>query len=256
VKEEIILKQNNQTYFRFEVTNFIIQNNLPFNFADKFAKFLKQLLQTHTVDALQNFSVNTKHITRIASQCIGPSLQEKYLKMLSQTFFSLSLDEGSVKGSIEYLNVSARFFDTDSSERTVTKLLGVLQLNGSSEGKTLYDLVESFLFNGPDGKLRKEKLIGIATDHGSNMISSKAIDGKGVTNRFKADLPYLIIIHDFCHALNLVLEQCLEAFPTEFTKIISKIASIFSRSPNKTARLIKDKIAGQTSDNDSEKYQK
>ena len=231
-----LTKNNNQITFRFEVTNFIIQNNLPFNFAENFSAFLKKLLQDYTPDALLQFSIKNKHVTNIASKCIASSIQERYLKTLKSTFFSLALDEGSMKGTIEYLNISARFFDKDDSERTVTKLLAVIQLDGSKTGKTLYDLVQAFLFTGSDGKERKKKLMGIATDHGSNMISAV---NAAVTNRFQSDLPYIIVVHDFCHALNLILEDCIKSYPMEFQKIVRNISSMFSRSPSRTANFKK-----------------
>jgi len=235
-------KISNQINYRFEITNFIIKNNLPFSFAEKFGPFLQKLLQEFTLDSLLQFSVRTKHITKIASQCIASTIQEKYLQTLKHTFFSLAIDESSMKGTTEYLNISARFFDQEDSERTVTKLLGVIQLDGSKTGKTIYDLVEGFLFTGLEGKERKKKLMGIATDHGSNMISSV---GAGVTNRFQSDLPYLVITHDFCHALSLILEDCIQSFPTEFQDIVKNISSMFSRSPSRAAnfkRLIKEEF--------------
>ena len=233
-KEPNLPKCNNQFYFRFQITNFIIQNNLPFSISDKISKFIKLLIDTHTPISLSNFTVNPKHVNRIISKCFGPSIKESYLSKLKETFFSISLDEGSIKGNVEYLAVSARFFETESDERTVTKLLDLIQLEGCTKGKTLYDLIESSLFSGNEGKERKKNLMGISTDHTSNMISGK---DKGLTNRFEKDLPHLVVVHDICHALNLVLESCIESFPKDIKKIVSDIASMFSRSPQHTSKF-------------------
>lgn len=244
--EPELLIQNNQIYFRFQVTNFILQNNLPFKFADEFAKFLTLLFKTHDFESLSKFNLNKKHITKIANQCIGPHVQNSYLKKLEDTFFSISLDEGSIQGRIEYLMITARFFETNDSERTTTKLLSVLELEGSRTGETLHKFVENFLFTGFQGRKRKNNLIGIATDHAPNMISER---DAGITNRYFQELPYLVITHDLCHALNLVFENAVEAFPNKYRRIVTKIASAFSRSPNKTANFktfIKEVIKNKT----------
>jgi len=86
--------------------------------------------------------------------------------------------------------------------------------------------------------------MGIATDHGSNILVISSVDA-GVTNRFQSDLPYLVITHDFCHALSLILEDCIKSFPTEFQDIVKNISSMFSRSPSRAAnfkRLIKEEF--------------
>jgi len=95
--EPELLIQNNQIYFRFQVTNFILQNNLPFKFADEFAKFLTLLFKTHDFESLSKFNLNKKHITKIASQCIGPHVQNSYLKKLEDTFFQSHLTKVQFK---------------------------------------------------------------------------------------------------------------------------------------------------------------
>ena len=90
------------------------------------------------------------------------------------------------------------------------------------------------MFSGLEGQIRRRNLIGIATDGSSNMISKK---DKGVTNRFQQDLPYLLVTHDFCHCFNLILQSCIDKFPTKYVKMVKQIVSVFSQSPQKTAIL-------------------
>ena len=66
------------------------------------------------------------------------------------------------------------------------------------------------MFSGLNGALRLKKLMGISTDHASNMISKK---DAGLTNRLSIEVPHLVVVHDLCHAMNLVLASCIESFP-------------------------------------------
>ena len=66
------------------------------------------------------------------------------------------------------------------------------------------------------------------------MISSK---GAGAANRLKVDYPHIIITHDICHAINLVLEHALESFPQEYIAGLSPLVKSITNSPLKTSQL-------------------
>jgi len=53
------------------------------------------------------------------------------------------------------------------------------------------------LFMGPNSEKFKKNFVGICTDHASNMIS---YGNAGLSNRLKADFPYIFTTHDYCHA--------------------------------------------------------
>jgi len=164
--------RNNKYQFRFEVTSFLIQNNLPFDLSDKLSAFISTLVQKFTSDELSIFTVDRNHISDIAGSCLGPFFQQSYLNLLKNTPFSLSLDEGSIKGNTEYLAVNARYLETSTSLHTTTKLIAMIQLEGSKTGETLYNLLVSLLFTGSDGEMRKKMCLGNCTDGAANMISS------------------------------------------------------------------------------------
>jgi len=131
------------------------------------------------------------------------------------------LDEGSLKGSSEYLAISARYLENSTSFITTTKLISLIQLEGSKTGETIYNLLVSLLFTGEDGKLRKNNCLGICTDGASNMISAGTAS---LTSRLKTIIPNLVVIHDFCHIFNLFLKDCTKQhFPKEYVKIVNNI---------------------------------
>jgi len=231
--------RNNKYQFRFEVASFLIQNNLPFNLSDKLSAFISTLAQKFTSDELSIFTVDRNHISDIAGSCLGPFFQQSYLNLLKNTPFSLSLDEGSIKGNTEYLAVNARYLETSTSLHTTTKLIAMIQLEGSKTGETLYNLLVSLLFTGSDGEMRKKMCLGICTDGAANMISS---GNSSLTSRLEEIFPQIISIHDFCHVFNLILKDCInEHFPEEYIKVVKNFCNKFANSP-KQCSLLKQQI--------------
>lgn len=117
-----------ETRLSFDIASFIIQNNLPFSIAEKLCSFISQLAMDFPPEDLCSIEVNRKQISKLASKTIGPEIQSKYLKILEDSPYSISIDEGSLKGTIEYLAISATFFDNSSSVESKTRIIGVLPL--------------------------------------------------------------------------------------------------------------------------------
>lgn len=94
------------------------------------------------------------------------------MKILEDTPYSISVDEGN-KGKANYLVISAGYFNSPKETKTTTQLLGLIELSDSSTGLNLYELVNDFLFKGDEGLQRRNNLMGISTDHATNMISAQ-----------------------------------------------------------------------------------
>jgi len=124
------LKFNLQYSYRFELMKFIMKEKLPFEFAEKFTIFLKDLLLSYKAKDLSNFTTSRKNIANMIL-CIGQLYKAKYLKIFESTPFSIAIDEGSTKMSESYLAVNARFMIGNDSVETKTKLLGLIKLGNS-----------------------------------------------------------------------------------------------------------------------------
>ena len=233
--------RNSQPYFRMQIADFVLQNNLAFDVVEDLMKLIKELITRHDLASLRSFTMNRNLMSNIAGTYARSYIQSKLLKRLTKTPFSISVDEGSVKSRIEYLSIYARFFNSDEDTQTVTRLIGLIQMGENSTGEELYSKIHKFLFSGPDGEQRLQCCLGISSDGASNMISK--LD-KGAATRLKAENPHMVVVHDFCHALNLVLKDSLKTFPNSYLAIINDITSFFSRSPQRTARL--RRIAGRS----------
>jgi hypothetical protein len=224
-------KKDNVEYFRFEISNFIVQNNLPFSLCERLASFIQSLVHTHSNSTLLSFTANRKHVTGYISDAIAPLLKEKYFKILETSPFSISIDEGCAKGNVQYLAVNARFLPHTESVKTKTKLIGLIAMGTSSSGKTVFDEVYKLLFSDKEGaERRKQNFIGISTDATSAMISKKEA---GATNRLLSQFEQLIVVHDYCHALNLVLEKSVLSFPEYYFTMVKKIVASFHIRPKR-----------------------
>ena len=175
------LTEFDQSYFKFILTSFIIKNNLRFSLANNLSKLVHMLLETYDARALQTYALDRKEASLIARECIGSFLQKRYLVYLESSPFSISLDEGLVKGNTEYLATAVRYYQDSSVLSTKTSLLALLELKGSSTGETLFGLVFDLLFRGSEAQQTMKNFMAIASDKAAKMISR---GHAGATNRF------------------------------------------------------------------------
>jgi len=202
--------------------------------------FAKNIANNFYSKDLNEVTGNRNHTVSFTI-AIGTVLQSRYLQILGDQPYSIAIDAGTAEGNEEYLAISARYFESEEAMTTRTTLLGLLPFHGSTSGEVIHKMLMKFLFDGPSGELRKRNLIGISTDHASNMISG---GNAGATERLQKDIPHLVVTHDLCHAFNLIVEHCLESFPHEYRNIVSEISTRFSMSPLQAAQLktyLKDK---------------
>jgi len=212
--------------YQFEITGFLMRNSLPFKLAPNLNRLIKQIVSIHSLTDLKNSSITREKASEIAGDIIGPTIKNKLLADLKKSLYSISIDEAIIQKT-EYLAINARYLENDESIQTVTKLIALVDLGKSCTGETLYNAIANLLFTGDGSEERKQNLIGISCDGASKMIST---GDKSVTSRLKKEIPHLIGIHDICHALNLVLDRCLDSFPVDYRKIIETISKTFSHS--------------------------
>jgi len=113
-----------ETLLKFEMTRFLITHNLPFLLAKDLADFIKKVGNKFNKTTIEETAIYNKQITHIAKNCLANTLQEKYLKLLEKSPFSISIDEGQDKSGKAFLAISARFFPEKTSNRPISKFLG------------------------------------------------------------------------------------------------------------------------------------
>jgi hypothetical protein len=232
-KEKITEKRSCKSNYKLQITAFLLKNNLPFKLAAKLDDFFKRLLDDFPPRLITSYNITREDASEIANEHIGRVLKNKLLADLERTYFSISIDEATIQKT-EYLAVNARYLEDENSIHTVTKLIALVQLGKSGTGETLYNIITDLLFTGSGAEDRRKNFMGISTDGAAKMIGS---GDKNVASRLKKEIPHMIAVHDFCHALNLVLSNSLDPFPADYKKIIETISKTFSHSPQRNDLL-------------------
>ena len=217
---------------KLEVLRFIVSNNLPFSLGSRCLDFLKVILNKYTPAVINNTKINNSLAT-IAQQ-IGTSIQEEIFSQIEKSPFSISVDEASDKFGREYLALCVRYYQSEDLFEPTTSFLGLLELGTSYTGETLYNLVTDFVFNRDNGDQIKANFMGICSDHASNMISGGS---KGLSERLRKDFPHIFVIHDYPHALNLIIKEALSKFPQPVLDSVREICTHFSNSPQRKAKF-------------------
>jgi len=96
-----LTKEKNEIMFRIEIVNFIIQTNLPFRIAASQTNFTKHITYAHKTTDILKFKSNDSH-PRIVAKCLSQDIKQGYLKLMEETPYSISIDEGSAKGKAEF----------------------------------------------------------------------------------------------------------------------------------------------------------
>jgi len=229
-KEKFNEKGGSKSSYKLQITAFLLKNNLPFKLASKLDYFVKHLLDDFPPRVIASYNITREDASEIANERIGRVLKNKLLANLERCYFSISIDEATIQKT-EYLAVNARYLEDENSIHTVTKLIALFQLGKSGTGETLYNIITDLLFTGTGAEGRRKNFMGISTDGAAKMIGS---GDKNLASRLKKEIPHMIAVHDFCHALNLVLSNSLNSFPADYKKIIETISKTFSHPHKET----------------------
>ena len=229
-KKKRVLKERTDTHLKFDLTTFIVNNNLPFNLGPKLMKFMQECFDRYDPLTISQVKITNHQVSQIVVECLSSEMKQRNLSLLESSPFSISVDEGTDKLGKTYLAISARLFTSLLDNEPEDKLLGLLEVGDSSTGEALYKKIKDFIFSSINKEKVEANFMGICCDHSSNMISEKE---KGLAERLKKDYPHIFIIHDYSHIFNLVMQEAIDQFPPEIIKIISNICACFGRSSQK-----------------------
>lgn len=134
---------NSEEFFQFQITKFIIANNLPFSIAENLTKFIQEVNEAHSLEAQAGFNCKDSHVSKFASKSIAPMLKEQYLLDLETKPFSLAIDEAS-KGNISYLAISATYFLSPKDAFPRTKIIALIKVQETASGEALFNAIWNF----------------------------------------------------------------------------------------------------------------
>jgi len=223
--------KDQQIHLKFALTAFLVSEGLPYNKTDPLVNFVKKITTEYSQADINKLSLSNVTASNIATHCIGKTLRNLILDEIATTPFSLSVDESSDVYGDAYLAVTAKYV---KEKKIVTKLLSVIPLGQEKTGEAFYHQTKQEIFSGENAEQIEKNFIGICTDRGSNMQSSK---GAGMSNRLANDYPYIAIIPDFSHIYNNIAEKAVKELDSSIIKIVKTTSNYFSRSHQRSFRL-------------------
>lgn len=75
---------------------------------------------------------------------IGVSIKRKYKDKLAESYFSIATHAGLAEGDEEYSAINVRFFNSQNTVTTTTKLLGLIPFGGSATGEAIHNMISRF----------------------------------------------------------------------------------------------------------------
>ncbi|MCO5570518.1 hypothetical protein L7F22_024241 [Adiantum nelumboides] len=162
---------------------------------------------------------------------IGEDVLRKILKRLKASrFYSIMIDESIDISCDQHMIVYASFIEDCEP---VTVFLGLLEV----EEGTSHHLHERATFILAEMQLKRSNMICIRTDGAPVMVGRL----NGVTTHFKRENPFMTSIHCLAHRASLCLVDAVKvsAYAQLIDQVVNEIASTFSKSSNKSAKLAK-----------------
>lgn len=214
--------------------------NLSIQQISQLTRELKTLFQQNKLDFLLKNNFDPEEISNVIN-CFGAFYQEKLKEYLSESKYSVSIDNACISKT-NICAIKARFLrdipktDMEPIPRIVieNKLIGLKYLNDSSSGQVIFKALKEKVFD--LGFYVENNFAGITFDHAKVMIGEK----NGLLGQIKKhfDQKYIFSIGDPCHALNLAVKKSLNSLPNDIKDFIDDLHNHFI-SPQRTAALLK-----------------
>jgi len=202
------------------LTKFIIQNNLPFSFAEELIKLFEELKHQNLLTKASNVKLTRKETAVIAKEGISKFLKKDLIIQMRQRPFSLILDEASDGFGKKFLLVLIRFLNIENLVFE-EKVHSLIEMGNSSTGKTIYDALKQEVLN-------EEKIcanfMGLCTDGASNMRST---GDNSLTSILTNEFPHIFSYHDVSHCLNLISKYSLCILPSNVKDFLLKSTQDF-----------------------------
>ena len=221
-KKTLPLSKEAEASLYINLGDFIAKNHLPFTMADPILTFAKDMTSKYHPKLIERSHTSDTSIARVIKVCMGPILKADIYERMKQQPFSILTDQSSDFYSGKYLALLIRHIDF-AAEKPVTKLLAILEIEGSSTSEVLFKKIKDEM---PDDKRIRNNFIGFCTDNESKMMASQ---DNNLTKRLKQEIPHLYHVRDLCHLYNLICEAALEELPLYATQFLKRVCAHFQK---------------------------
>ena len=141
-------KSRSNTELLFSITKFMIENRLPNLIANKLLTFMQSTIQSFEPLTIEDASISKTTAAIIIKDCISATMKADLLKSLSESPYSLLLDESTDAFGASFLAICARYISEKNLKHPVTKLISIVQLGESQTGETLFQMLQKKVRNG------------------------------------------------------------------------------------------------------------
>jgi len=214
----------------FEMTHFLLVNNLPFSMTEPLLKFSQALKEKELDRYLHITNITRQKASIIASEGIGPQLKEDIRKIIDNQPYSLI---GSDKFGKTFLAISIRYMEENLP---FSKMYALIALTDDYTGKKLAEIVNKEVLTTEEPR---RNLIGVVSDGAGNMRGPE----KGLVSRLQKALPHILSYHCVCHCLALVNEKASRDSLGTLITLVKEISSTFAFSKKKNLNLEQFRVA-------------
>lgn len=214
----------------FALSEFIIQNRLPFSIAPKLLLFIQKVSSDFDPKVIEETKTSKNKVTKIITKCIAQTLKDKILSQLRNSPYSLSIDQTTDPFGKNFLSICATYLEREDSSQPTTKLVSVMQMEDSYKGVVIFDRIKPLFLVDKEISIN---LVGIVTDQGKNLAG----EGEGLAGKLKANFPYAVSVNDLSHLYNLIFKASLNTFPNQIVNMVDSVSAYFNASPQRRAKL-------------------
>jgi len=216
---------------------FLLSQNLSFSQIEAIGKYLQKASKEKKLKLLLTNSFDQRFISKISQNCFKIKAEEDLKQKLENYPYSLIIDNSTFSG-VNVCALKVKYLEKEWQETLKTnvttvknKVIAISDLEESSTGKSLKEIVETKLFS--NEKIKKH-MIGLAHDNGSSLVGENI----GLINLLTKDGSSFFDLKDPCHGLSLVLKHSLKSLPDEIMQFVSCISNHFG-SPQRKSLLKK-----------------
>ena len=150
------------------VIAFMLSQNLSYAQTENILKYFQKAAKDDGLEFLKNFNFDQRLISKLIQNCLGPVLKQKLENKLSQTKYSLIVDNATLCGE-SFCAIKVKYLDSDWNEdfqSNITsinnKIIAISNLKENSSGKTLQNIVDTHLFQKEEVK---KNFVGFVHDN-------------------------------------------------------------------------------------------
>lgn len=208
---------------------FLSEHNIAFNVADHLQGLMKNMFPDSKI--CEKMKIKRTKATCIVKNVIAPFEKQNLINNLSNTKFSIMIDESTDIACTKTMCIIVRFFSSQQ-QRVISRFWDLVQIYGNdncediNSGATAANLFNICVESFQKHNIPLENTIGFGSD-GCNAMMGQF---NSVSSRMRDLFPGLFVMKCICHSLHLVSSEACKVLPRRCEDLARQIYSFFSQS--------------------------